>query len=317
MGAGRARACARGHFIDSACAAAVADRKPGDTLEGRGWGERMRRGRGAAARIARISAWTLAALVALVLVVTVGVPLVVRGPVLAGLVAHESKSLCGSVKVTGGRVSAGVALALLRQRPFDVAIDGLVMRTPAGEDMFRARTVRTKVTVLRRPWRVVLDQGLVADGAWKLVDKGIGEPLMAALDRVPPGGREQCGAPKPPKPAKPQQQGDLLTINSLALRDFTVVLSFEHWAVTLEAADARGGLKLRGQGTQTQVLFDVRDIDTKRGGSLRVGPAGRPLTPEVPFDRLAIGRVAVVDSAPQNLLLEVDGARTAQAVLSG
>ena len=60
----------------------------------------MRRGREAAARIARVSAWTLAALVVLVLVVTLGLPLVVRGPVLAGLVAHESAKLCGSFKVS-------------------------------------------------------------------------------------------------------------------------------------------------------------------------------------------------------------------------
>ena len=160
----------------------------------------MSRGRGSAARIARISAWTLAALVALVLVVTVGVPLVVRGPVLAGVVAHESKKLCGSLKVTGGHVSVGVALALLRQRPFEVVIEGVALKTPRGEDIFHAGTVRTKVTVQRRPWRLVFDDGLIADGKWQLIDEGFGDPLMATIQPVPDGGRAQCGAPEPPKP---------------------------------------------------------------------------------------------------------------------
>ena len=147
----------------------------------------MRRGRGTAARIARVSAWTLAALVALVLVVAVGVPLVVRGPVLAGLVAHQSKSLCGSIKVSGGHVSVGVALALLRQRPFEVALDDLVIKSPQGEEMFRAHTVRANMNVRRRPWRLEIDGALLADSSWKLIDRGFGEPLTAALDRVPSG----------------------------------------------------------------------------------------------------------------------------------
>ena len=274
----------------------------------------MRWGR---ARGARVFAWTLAALVVLLLVVTVGLPAIVRGRVLAGLVAHASKDLCGSIKVDGGHVGIDVALALLRQRPFEVAVDGVAIRTPAGEDMFHARTVRAHVTVRRRPWRVEIDRGLVADGAWSLVDKGFGEPLAAALDRVPPGGRAQCGQPKPPEPEKPPRQGDLVVIRGMTLRDFTIVLSFGAWAVKLDSTDARGSLQVRGQGTQTQWLFDVRDLEAKRGGSLRVGPAGNRLTPEVPFDRVAIARVAVVDSAPQNLLLEVEAGRTGQAVLSG
>ncbi len=277
----------------------------------------MRRGRGAAARIARISAWTLAALVALVLVVTVGVPLVVRGPVLAGVVAHASKKLCGSLKVTGGHVSVGVALALLRQRPFEVVIEGVDLKTPGGEDIFHAGTVRTKVTVQRRPWRLVFDDGLIADGKWQLIDEGFGDPLMATIQPVPDGGRAQCGAPEPPKRHGPQQQGDLVTIKSLALRNVTLVLSFDDWAVTLASIDAVGGLSVRGKGPRRQILFDVTGVRAEHGGSLRIGPAGHRLTPQVPFDRVAIGRVAVVAGAPGNLLLEVDEGRTGQAVLSG
>ena len=277
----------------------------------------MRRGRGTAARVARISAWTLAALVALVLVVAVGVPLVVRGPVLAGVVARASKNLCGSIKVSGGHVSAGVALALLRQRPFEVALDGVVIKTPEGEEMFRARTIRANMNVLRRPWRLEIDGALLANSTWKLADEGFGEPLMTALDRVPRGGRSQCGAPKPEQPPKAPTQGDIVIIRNLALRDVSVVLSFSVWAVSLDSTDAEVGITMTGKGMETETLFDVHNIDAKRGGYLRVGGVSHRLTPQIPFDRVKIARVAVLDSAPQNLLLEVEEGRTAEAVLSG
>ena len=95
------------------------------------------------------------------------------------------------------------------------------------------------------------------------------------------------------------------------------MLSFDDWAVTLASIDAVGGLPVRGKGPRRQILFDVTGVRAERGGSLRVGPAGHRLTPQVPFDRVAIGRVAVVAGAPGNLLLEVDEGRTGQAVLSG
>jgi hypothetical protein len=127
--------------------------------------------------------------------VAVGVPLIVRGPVLAHLVEHESKDLCGTVQVSGGHVSLGLAPALLFQRPFDVVLEGTHMRELDGSDTFRARSVRARLSVHRHPWRVIVERAVISDGGWRLVDKGLGQPLTEALRKIPPAGRAVLGAP--------------------------------------------------------------------------------------------------------------------------
>src|SRR6185436_2297359 len=90
-------------------------------------------------------------LIALGLIILAAAPLLVRGWVLAHLAEHLSKDLCGSVTLEGGHFSAGTIPALIFQRRFDVALDGISIREPEGEEFFRARKVRLEVTVLRRP----------------------------------------------------------------------------------------------------------------------------------------------------------------------
>ncbi len=116
---------------------------------------------------------------------------------------------------------------------------------------------------------------------------------------------------------KPRRPGDLLAIRSLTLRDVSLFLSFPIWALALDGTDAQLKLQVTGKGGRTLLLFDIQDVNAKRGGSLRVGPAGKGWTPAVPFDRVEIARVAILDTAPQDLLLEVKEGRTAEAVLSG
>jgi len=267
-------------------------------------------------RAARGLAWVAFSLCLLVILVAVGVPLIVRGPVLARLVEHESKDLCGSVRVDGGHVSVGLALDLLFQRPFDVVIDGPRIREPDGSDMFRARIVRVRAAVHRNPWRVVVEHAQVSDGKWRLVSSGLGGQITQALRKIPPGGRDACGIKPPPEASHDQGVGSLLTVERADLHRVSVLLSFPMWEVALPGIDAHGTVEIRNVHDWTQILFDVRDIESGKGGTLRVGPRN-PSTPVMPFDHVAIPRVAVTADAPQDLLLFVDEARTGDAVLSG
>jgi hypothetical protein len=276
----------------------------------------MKTGSKPAARLLHLLAWVAAAVVGLALFVAMGAPLAVRGAVLAHLVEHLSQDLCGSVRLDGGHFSLGVVPALLFQRPFEVVFDNVRILEPEGLVFFRARAVRVRMTVLRRPWDVAVDEVTLSDGAWALVNKRPGEPITVAFTKVPPTGRSECRAPTPP-PARPPRQGEVLEARRVIVRNVSVVLSFPDWGAILDSADARGSLKVRVAGDELQFLFDVRDLVAKRGGALRIGPAGGPLTPEVPFDDVAIGRIAVTEEAPQNILLEVRRARTADATLSG
>ena len=275
----------------------------------------MRASGRAAVRLRRLG-WAGAALVGLVLIVVVGAPLLVRGRALAHLVDHLSQDLCGSVTLEGGRVSLSSVPALIFQRPFDVELDKVRILEPEGRVFFRARAVRVRMTVVRRPWDVAVDEVTLSDGAWALVNKRPGEPITVAFRKVPPAGRSECRTPTPP-PARPPRQGEVLDARRVILRNVSVVLSFPDWAALLDSVDARGSLKVRVAGDELQFLFDVRDVSAKRGGSLRIGPAGRPLTPEVPFDDVAIRRIAVTEAAPHDLMLDVRRARTGDATLSG
>ncbi|HMF43919.1 MAG TPA: hypothetical protein VKQ32_24770 [Polyangia bacterium] len=266
--------------------------------------------------MARGFAWVLASLCLLLLLLAVGLPLLVRGPLLARLVQHESKDLCGSVHVDGGHVSAGLAWALLRQRAFDVVVDGPRIREPGGHDMFRARIVRARVAVHRHPWRVVVEHVLVSDGTWQLVDEGLGAPITQALRKIPHGGRDACRIKPQPEAPRERGVGSVITVERADFQRMSVLLSFPMWEVALPSIDAHGTVELRNVHDWTQILFEARDIESGKGGTLRVGPR-TPSTPVMPFDHVDIPRVAVTADAPQDLLLWVTEARTADAVLSG
>ena len=267
---------------------------------------------------------TIAAIAAglglLVLIVLFSPSLVLRGPVLRALARHQSKSLCGTVEVADGHLSMNAVLALIRQRPFDVALDGVRIREPEGPDLFRARVVRLRVAVLRNPWRVVIQQAHVADGAWSLVSRGgkaKEERITSALQPIPVGGLSACRGMAPQKVGTPSPIGSLVRIESATLQNIKLVLSFPFWAVKLDALDAHGSVEARGTPDGIEILFDVRDIRARQGGSLRIGPDGRPNTFEVPFDSVEIPRVAVTEASPYDLQLTVAGARTRAARLSG
>lgn len=253
----------------------------------------------------------------LIVLALFGLPLALRGPVLRALARHESKSLCGTVEIAGGHLSANAVLALIRQQPFDVALDGVRIREPEGTDLLRAQTVRLRMAVRRRPWRVVVEQARIADGAWRLVSRGEDRWLTAALESVPHAGRSACGVRMPEETATPPPIGSLVRIESVSLRNILLVLWFPAWGVTLDALDAHGTFEARGTRDGIQILFDARDLRMRGEGSLRIGPAERPQTFEVPFESVEIPRVAVTEAAPYNLLLIVGAARTRGARLSG
>ena len=200
-----------------------------------------------------------------------GLPLALRGPVLRALARHRSKSLCGTVEIAGGHLGASAVLALIRQHPFDVALDGVRIREPEGDDLFRAQTVRLRLAVRRNPWRVVVEHARIANGAWRLAGRAEGQVLTAALEPVPAGGRAACRVPAPP-PEKPPPIGSLVRIEAVTLQDITLVLSFPDWAVTLDALDAQGTLEARGTPDGVQLLFDARDVRTRSTDCCASGP---------------------------------------------
>ena len=86
------------------------------------------------------------------------------------------------------------------------------------------------------------------------------------------------------------------------------------WELELARVNAAGMLALGGDGPPLQ--FEARDV-IAAGGALRIGRRGEAWTARVPFDAVAITDVGVTPAAPSDLRLEVAGAETGRARLSG
>src|SRR4051794_18441234 len=95
-------------------------------------------GRRRGARVVRVALWSVATLVLLALVVVVGTPVLLRGPILSRLVARQSKRLCGSVSLDGGHFDLPMVLSLLRQRPLGLVLEGVHVRDPDGREVLAA-----------------------------------------------------------------------------------------------------------------------------------------------------------------------------------
>ena len=78
--------------------------------------------------------------------------------------------------------------------------------------------------------------------------------------------------------------------------------------------NAAGMLALGGDGPPLQ--FEARDV-IAAGGALRIGRRGEAWTARVPFEAVAITDVGVTPAAPSDLRMEVAGAETGRARLSG
>jgi hypothetical protein len=276
-------------------------------------------GRRRGARVVRVALWSVATLVLLALVVVVGTPVLLRGPILSRLVARQSKRLCGSVSLDGGHFDLPMVLSLLRQRPLGLVLEGVHVRDPDGREVLAAGRVRVTASVLRHPWRVVVEQAWVTGASWKLAQakvKGQLSGFAAAFRPLPDSGPGACLVPGARR-SRPPGTRSLVEVRAVSLEDTSIQLSFAAWGLTLSGVDAHGTLDIRATPERTVFLFDARDVRTDRGGWLRVGPAGGARSAEIPFDGVRIPRVAVTADAPKDLRLSVLSARAGPSELSG
>ena len=93
---------------------------------------------------------------ALLVVTALAVPLYLRGPRLASAVERATASLCGTVRVHGGRVAFTAVFDFLLGRPIFFEIDGLQAVAPDGEEVLVAAHVSARVRVRWRPVSAVM-----------------------------------------------------------------------------------------------------------------------------------------------------------------
>jgi hypothetical protein len=270
-----------------------------------------RRGR----RVLRICGLILGSLLAVVVALAVGLPLVVRGPIARWALGRATASSCGSFALGGGHLSWAAVWQLALGRPLSVVLDDVSIAGPDGRVVFAAARLEASVEIHPFPWRIVVDDALMVRGRWRLA---LGPGVVGTADAfrtVPPGGRAACLDPQAPRPRRRSgASGGSLTIRNLEFQDVDAELDFPTWGLSLLRVDAAGSLSAGGDGPP--ILFDARDV-VAASGTLRIGHPGEVWTTRVPFDAVAIERVAVAPEAPTDLQLMVAGARTGRARLAG
>ena len=103
------------------------------------------------------------------------------------------------------------------------------------------------------------------------------------------------------------------SIEGAQLDGLTASFDFPGWGLVLN--DIRGRGQLHVGPIEPRLQFEVRDVDARAGGMLRI-LRGAAMTP-VPFDRVAIQRIGTSGERAADLLLEVAAARTGRSALSG
>ena len=117
-------------------------------------------------------------------------PLLLRGALLRWLVARETASLCGAIRVESGSLGWLVVPDLLLGRPFAVELRGLRVAGPDGAEVLAAEHLSADVDVARNPWRIVVAPALVSRGRWRLsVDGTRAEVFWAPSAPCPRGPR--------------------------------------------------------------------------------------------------------------------------------
>jgi hypothetical protein len=253
----------------------------------------------------------------LLLLVTL-LPLIVRGPVARWVVERATAGLCGKFEISGGHLEWTAVWQLLLGFPAELAIENARITGADGKMTFAAARFEATLEIYSNPSRVVLSKVVMARGGWRLAlpDNAIGS--FDAFLGVPDAGRAACLDPHAKRTGKkaPSRSGPSgsLVIRDVEFEDVDVDLAFPVWELELARVNAVGMLALGGDGPPLQ--FEARDV-IAAGGALRIGRPGEAWTARVPFEAVAITDVGVTPAAPSDLRLEVAGAETGRARLSG
>jgi hypothetical protein len=273
----------------------------------------------------RRALWVLGGIAAALFIASFAAPAIIRGPRFARLIQSTLPPMRGTVEFKSGSIGVGALWALVFGRPIPVHIDDLRILDPEGTVVFSSTRLSTGVRFERSPLRLTLHDLRPGKGTWRFARmknrRGIGflAAFLPARPPRPPGAGGAGGQPTTPStPApSPQRPRSLLAfvLDGARLEGLDVTFDFPGWGLALKDVHARGSLHLDPANEDAPLRFDVRDIDARRGGQLRI-LGGRRAT-QIPFDRAALARVGTPAEAPTSLVLDVTAAMTGPSRLSG
>jgi hypothetical protein len=268
----------------------------------------------------------MAALAGIFVLAALLAPLALRGPRLIWAVERLVPPLRGEIRLGGGGLGAGAVFAGILGLPVPLHLKDFAVFDPEGVEVFWAADLRAALVLERRPLRLVIHDLRPGLSRWRLAlmrrypALGFAAAFMPAAGSIPAPPRMVEGpipaerVPRPPAPAvAPRFQ---LAIASAHLDGTSAVFDFPGWGLELGNIRAEGSLwAAMPSGGRPPLGFEVRAIDARGGGSLRI--LGGRYGSRVPFDRARLDWIGTPAHSPADLLLLVAGALTGESRLSG
>lgn len=279
-------------------------------------------------RTLRRSAVFVGAVGAFAVLATLLLPLALGGRPLARLVLRLTPALCGRLDAESVTLGFGSLTRALVGGTLTVHIGGLSLRDERGEILLSG-DLDARLRLEDRGRSVAIEDLVIARGRWLMEGRPrVGLGLVAALRSgaacgvdaaVPertPAEKKRAPASLPPQHAKSPAAEHVLTVKAVHLRAMDVSFSFPDWALDLGNTSTEGRFVIAWGGPRgAQLSFEARQASADTS-NLRVGGKDHAWFSRVPFDHVSLTRVAVDPGSP-DLSLDVEAARTGNAILAG
>ena len=194
--------------------------------------------------------------------------------------------------------------------------------------MLQSRRLEAVVHLQRDPWRLTIRELRPGIARWRFARmhqrRAIGfiaalmPPPQRPASEAAPRERPPQRGPRADRPAAGGSRRRLsrvqFNIERADLDGLTATFDFPGWGLVLNDIRGTGQLSVGGT-TPSGLQFEVRDVDARGGGMLRI-LRGANMIP-MPFDRVAIHRIGTVGRGGADLLLEVREALTGRSRAAG
>lgn len=258
-------------------------------------------------RIFRIAGFTLAGLLGLIGVVLAAAILFLQGPRMGAFVGKVLPDLRGHMVFESVYWKPRLLLDLLRKQPTPLVVDGLKIIDPDGTVVLDVPhlTVAVELHQLIDGAGLFLhDLEVSPKSYWRfgrmVKTKGIG--FLAALEG------KDVAPPKPRPVDAPPEKGFAVHIFNAQLHGLRVVFDFPHvWGFDLKELRGPASLAI----DEGLCLWDAQNLETSEGGYLTV------LDQVLPFDSVAVKRVATLRENSDDIFLDLTAGRTGHTVLKG
>ena len=250
-------------------------------------------------------------IVATVAVAVLGASVVLQGPRLGRLIEGVLPEQKGKMKIGGVNWRLRALVDIITDEPSPVSVDGLQIIDPEGTVVLDVPHLDAKIKL----------RSLVAGGNISIHDLRAPVALWRFSQMKSTDGigfidalASKNPAPPPPPGAEPKGPGSYFEIVGAELGDLTAIFDFPgSWGLELRHAHARASLKQSSVDPKNPTFgFDAGPVIVSGGGYLRIMDDFT-----LPFDRVAINRVATTPEWSDDIFLDLPAAETGRSKLTG